>query len=817
MASAAVCIAAVLLVGAGNAAAQMHRDTWTVKGLAAPAELVVDHWGIPHIFAGSRRDAFFLQGYNAARDRLWQIDLWRKRGLGRLAESLGASYVDQDRAARLFLYRGDMNREWASYAPGAHDDAEAFVEGINAYVTEVNAGTKSLPLEFRLTDSKPEMWSADDIVRIRSHALVANVVSEVARARVACLAGLDADKLRRKLEPPHVTKIPDGLNPCDVPADVLKDYHLGTGAVTFMAPQPAPATPPPPQAGDGAQRAEIDEQASEGSNNWVIAPSHSTTGHAVLANDPHRTLGVPALRYIVGMSAPGFSVIGAGEPALPGISLGHNEKTAFGITIFDIDQEDLYVYELKPGAPDLYRYQGGWEPMRVVHETIAVRGGAPRDVELRFTRHGPVLYVDAKTNRAFALRTVWGEQGSSGYFASSRMWDAKNWDDFLKARDGWGAPPLNLVYADTSGNIGWAPGGLTPIRPNWDGLLPVPGDGRYEWQGFLAGRDLPSAENPPEGWFATANEMNLPDGYPNEQRKVSFEWTEPSRIARIKRVLGSKPKLSLEDSMALQTDTHSHQAERLIRMMEPLASDEPTIARALVILKTWDRDETISSAGAAIYEDWISRHLGQLLIAKAVPIAADAITEPPGATLDAIITYLENPDRALGLEPRKVRDAILLASFGEAVLELSEILGPDPDKWTWGALHHAEFVPAIAPLADPALRAQMTLGPLPLPGSSSTPRAASYRNSDFTATSGASVRMVLDTGNWDNSMAINTPGESADPANPHYRDLFPLWAAGKYVPLLFTHAAVEREAETVLTLEPSAPAQPPKPGKRKSH
>jgi penicillin amidase len=784
------------------AASDPVHQTWSVKGLAAPAELIVDRWGIPHIFAASRRDAFFLQGYNAARDRLWQIDLWRKRGLGRLSESLGSSYVDQDRATRQFLYRGDMAREWASYAPGAHDDAEAFVEGLNAYVAEVNAGTKPLPVEFRISDSRPEMWSADDVVRIRSHALVGNVTSEVARAHVACLAGLSADRIRRHLEPPHETVIPDGLNPCDVPDDVLKDYHLATEAVTFHAPQPSPPVPAPPQAGDGP-RAEIEEQASEGSNNWVIAPSHSETGHAVLANDPHRALGVPALRYIVGMSAPGFALIGAGEPALPGISLGHNEHAAFGLTIFNIDQEDLYVYELKPGAPDFYRYKGGWEAMRIVHETIPVKGSAPRNVDLRFTRHGPVLYVDAKNNRAFALRTVWNEPGASGYFGSSRMWDAKNWDDFLKARDGWGTPPLNLVYADTDGNIGWAPGGLTPVRPNWDGLLPVPGDGRYEWQGFLAGRDLPVAENPPEGWFATANDMNLPAGYPSEERKISFEWTDTSRISRIKSVLGSKEKLSLADSMDLQTDAHSEQSKRLIRLLAPLTSDDPTVARALRLLKTWDNDETISSPAAAIYEDWVSRHLGQLAVAKAVPKAADAITEPPGASLEAIIDYLEDPDSALGPDPLAARNAILMTSFTQAVLELVQVLGPDPDRWSWGALHRAEFEPAIAPLADPALRAQMVLGPLPVPGSASTPRAAAYRNSDFTATSGASVRMVLDTGDWDRSVAINTPGESADPSSPHYRDLFPLWAFGKYVPLLFTHRAVEREAETVLTLEPA--------------
>jgi penicillin amidase len=779
-----------------------------VRGLEKTAHITIDHWGIPHIFAATRHDAFFLQGYNAARDRLWQIDLWRKRGLGILSKSFGSSFVEQDRASRLFLYRGDMAREWAAYAPGAHEVAQAFVDGVNAYVAEVDAGSKPLPIEFKLTHSAPDEWSADDVVRIRSHALVSNVTSEVSRARVACLAGLSADRLRRKLEPEHATRVPEGLSACDVPDDVLKDYRLGTGTVSFTTLQSEPKKSADARAPEQLADSEALARTSEGSNNWVIAPSHSVTGHAILANDPHRTLGVPALRYIVELNAPGLALIGAGEPALPGIALGHNERTAFGITIFNIDQEDLYVYVLKPGEPDLYRYKDSYEAMKVVKETIEVKGEAPRTVELRFTRHGPVLYTDTKNNRAFALRTVWNEPGASGYFGSSRMWDAQTWSDFLKASNAWGAPPLNLLYADAAGNIGWAPGGLVPIRPNWDGLLPVPGDGRYEWQGFLRGRDLPSVENPKSGWFATANEMNLPAGYPAEARRISFEWSDPSRIARIKEVLGAKAKLTLADSMALQTDSHSAESARLIALLAPLSSPDPLLARALTILKAWDHDETVSSNAAAIYEVWVTKHLPQALAQKLAPAAAK-IVAGPGASLDATVSLLERPDLTFGSDPPAARDALLLASLGEAVTELEQTLGSDPETWSWGRLHHATFEPAAAVLADPELRAQMTVGPLEIPGSASTPRAATYRASDFAAISGASVRMVLDTGNWDNSVAINTPGESADPLSPHYRDLFPLWAAGDYVPLLFSRAAVEREAETVVSLTPAGAAPSP--------
>src|SRR6202521_4713141 len=224
---------------ASAASTAVREQAWTVAGLGAPADIVIDHWGIAHIFAASMRDAFFLQGYNAARDRLWQIDLWRKRGLGLLSKSLGPTYIDQDRAARLFLYRGDMDKEWRAYAPNSKEWVTAFVDGVNAYVAEVRSADKPLPVEFKLTDSRPDTWKAEDVVRIRSHALVSNVTSEVARARVVCAAGLAADALRRKIEPAHTLTIPDGLSPCEVPEDVLKDYTLGTGPVSF-----APAAPP---------------------------------------------------------------------------------------------------------------------------------------------------------------------------------------------------------------------------------------------------------------------------------------------------------------------------------------------------------------------------------------------------------------------------------------------------------------------------------------------------------------------------------------------------------------------------------------------
>ncbi|MCW5760646.1 MAG: penicillin acylase family protein, partial [Phenylobacterium sp.] len=478
--------------------------------------------------------------------------------------------------------------------------------------------------------------------------------------------------------------------------------------------------------------------------------------------------------------------------ALPGVSMGHNGTTAYAITIFYIDQEDLYAYEVQGNA---YRYKGGFEPMKVVKETIEVKGEAPREVELHFTRHGPVVWQQGA--KAFAIRTIWNEPGLSGYFGSSRMWRAQGWDDFQTARNRWGAPPLNLAYADTKGDIGWSAAGRTPVRPNWDGLMPVPGDGRYEWKGFVEDGGLPVTKNPAAGFFATANAMNIPaePAYPRERRKLGFEWADDTRSVRIHEVLSALPKSTLADSMALQGDSTSPQARRGLALLKGLTSTDPDVSRALALLEAWNADERTDSAAAAIYETWAVKHLGRRVTAAAgVSPAAQALVG--ASTPDPLLTWLEG-------QPPGARAPILLASLADAIGELKGRLGPDMGTWTWGQLHRAVFVPAVAALADEKLAAQMTLGPLQVPGSASTPRAATWDARTFNQTAGASVRFVLDVGAWDNSMIINTPGQSADPASPHYRDLFPLWAAGSYIPLRFTRAAVEGDAETLMKLTPA--------------
>ncbi|WP_298368597.1 penicillin acylase family protein [uncultured Bradyrhizobium sp.] len=770
-----------------------------VAGLKAPGQILVDVWGIPHIYAGNEHDLFFLQGFNAARDRLWQIDLWRKRGLGLLAKDFGPAYAEQDKALRQFLYRGDMNAEWAAYGPKAKTYAEAFVAGVNAYVADVRAGKRPLPIEFRIAGTMPDLWSAEDVVRVRSHGLTRNVASEVKRALVACAAGLDADRFRVKLEPTWTTKIPDGLDPCSVPKGVLAAYDLATRPVKFAAPKDQKAA----LAHDPDKfLAEADQQRDTiGSNNWVIAASRTATGRPILANDPHREHSVPSLRYIVGLNAPGISVIGAGEPALPGISIGHNDTIAFGLTIFNVDQEDLYVYELNPDNPNQYRYGTGWEDMRVVHEKEAVKGEADRDLELKFTRHGPVIFVDPDKKHAFAVRSIWFEPGTSAYFGSSDYMTAKSWTGFLGAMRRWGAPSENQVYADTSGNIGWVAAGKTPRRTSFDGLMPVPGDGRYEWQGFLSLDELPKQYQPKQGFIATANQMNLPADYPVNERRVGFEWSDSARWQRIVEVLQANSKVTLADAMALQNDDTGMLARRLVALLKPLSSDDANVKKGLDLLKAWDARDTEDSAAAAVYEVWIANHLGPVLLKTTAPKAAELIA-PEASSISAIVDYLEKPDAALGSDPARERDRVLRDSLGAAVADVADKLGSDASTWRWGRLHVARFDHALMPLADKATAAQMSVGPLAYGGAANVPRAATYRRSDYHLTAGASFRMVLDVGNWDASRTINTPGQSGDPFSGHYRDLAPLWATGQYVPLLYSRPAVEAATAEAIALTP---------------
>ncbi|MGK5544763.1 penicillin acylase family protein [Streptomyces sp. URMC 127] len=726
-------------------------ETYPVAGLTAPVEILVDDHGVPHLYARSRGDVFRAQGFDAARERLFQLDLWRRRGLGLLSEAFGERFAARDRAARLFLYRGDMRAEWEAYGPDAEHVATAFTEGINAFVRLCEARPELLPAEFRELGHRPSLWEPRDIAVIRSHGLAGNVEQKTARALTLRDHGPAVEDLRRVREPAREVRVPEGLDLSLIPDDVLHVYRL--------------------------------------------------------ANDPHRAITLPSLRRLVHLSAPGLDAIGAGEPVLPGLSIGHNGHLAFGLTIFSIDQEDLYVYETAPGDPARYRYDGRWEPMRIVREQVPVAGGDPVEAELRFTRHGPVVHEDPARRTAFAVRAAWLAPGAAPYLGSLRLLQARTADAFAEALDHWGAPGENMVYAAPDGTIGWRPAGAVPVRPGWDGLLPVPGDGRYEWAGLRPPDPAAALRNPPQGWFASANEMNLPDGFPHEQSTIGFDWDHRFRYDRIAEVLSGARAMTVEDCVRLQGDTVNASARHVLA---PLAGyrPPPRLAAAAALLRSWDCDESAGSAAAALYQVWSRRHLRPALLRHALSGLV-----APGAVDDALNRLLA--DEVLGADvrtdirllhalrdDRAALDRLLTTSLESALGEVRGLLGEDMSRWRWGALHHA--APAH-PLAARLDRPWTRLPRRERPGSGDTVLSTGYDDAGFTQTQGASFRIVVDVGDWDNSRAMNAPGQSGRPDSAHWADLYEDWARDRAFPLPYSRAAVEARTRTRIVLVP-APA-----------
>jgi len=766
-----------------------------IAGLAAEVEILVDRWGVPHIYAGSHEDVYLAQGFNAARDRLFQIDLWRRRGNGWLSEVFGPAFVAQDRANRLFRYRGDMDAEWAAYGPATRAVVTAFTRGVNAYVGWLLEHPEHLPPEFVAYGYLPATWAPEDVVRFRTHGLFYNVEQELARALTLRDCGPEVEEVRHAREPRDPLVLPDGTDLALLSDEVLATYRLAFSPVDFTgAPHPGQW-----------------EQGISGSNNWVVAGSRTATGRPLLANDPHRAVSLPSLRYLAHLDAPGMSVIGAGEPGLPGISIGHNGTVAFGLTIWPADHEDLYVYELDPADPGRYRYADGWEDFVVETDVVAIAGGEPVPVELLFTRHGPVVHRDPDRGFAVAVRAVWLQPGMSPYVASVGYQTARTADEFVEALSSWGAPGVNQVYATTEGDIGWKASALVPRRVGWDGSVPVPGDGRFEWDGFAPAQELPGIRNPACGWFASANEMNLPaDRDPT--LPFTYDWYSSARYERLAGWLGSAEAVTVEESLAMQWDALSVHARRLCAALAVVDAGRVRDGDVLDRLRAWDGDESTDSFEALVFEVWVRRHLRPWLLERL--LERDGVPEPQRATARRTVLRDESMDADLrgdlrmlaayaGGDERAVDELSggVDASLRAALAEIEARLGGDRSVWSWGRVHHTRLVNAALTGVEGVPPEWARLGPVPRAGSGDTVGMTGY-GADFQQTIGSTFRMVIDVGEWDNSRAVNSPGQSGDPRSAHYGDLFPAWAAGGTFPLAYSRGMVEANVGTRIRLRP---------------
>jgi penicillin amidase len=755
------------------------KETLGIKGISQPVEIIKDSWGISHIYAQNQKDLFFAQGFNVARDRLFQLEIWRRQATGTLAEILGHKALEKDIGSRLLKARVDMEKELRHYHPQGEEIIGSFVRGINAYIDLTKAETSLLPLEFKLLGLEPEYWTPNTVIS-RHNGLFRNARTEVSIARSVQLLGREKTRELLNLEPGNPDLVPDeSIDHSLISSEIMELYTSSRSSVLF----------------EPEDIYDLNSGVLQGSNNWVVQGNLTETGYPFMANDPHRSLQVPSLRYWVHLNAPGWHVIGGGEPALPGVSIGHNDHGAWGLTIFAIDQEDLYVYNTNPQNPHQYEYRGKWEEMAILRETVPIKGQNPVTVNLKYTRHGPVLHEDREHHKAYAVRAAWLEVGGAPYLASLRMDQARNWEEFRDACRFSHTPSENMVWADRENNIGWQAVGITPIRKNWKGLLPVLGNGQYEWEGYLPIKDLPHVYNPPEGFWATANQNNVPEGYPHA---LGFLWGEPYRFMRIEEVLKSGRNFSLENMIKLQQDYLSLPARNLVPYLKDLHSSDQRTEKAIQMLLAWDFVLDENSVETTIYMAWFRRLRDNVWDLLVTEMNRQRLPSQP---MKIMMESLAHPDDRFGMDPLTGRDAVFIKSMEQGINDLEERLGSEISLWQYGQekFHHIELHHMLSKALSDDLRAKFDIGPFPRGGSGYT---INMTGSGYNQGSGASFRIIADCSNWDNTVGTNCPGQSGNPESPHYKDLFEPWSKGQYFPVYFSRQKVESAAKSILMLNP---------------
>lgn len=766
-----------------------------VKGLQQSVEIFRDQWGVNHIYAQNQNDLFFAQGYAAAQDRLFQFEVWRRQATGTVAEILGPEEIKRDVGTRLFQFRGDLDQELNHYHPQGKAIIEAYVKGVNHYITEILKTPEKLPLPFKMLGISPKKWTPEVVIS-RHQGLLGNIGHELQIGRA--IAKLGPEKVKELLwfhpKDPKIALDPK-IDQALLFEDLLAPYNAFRKPIQF---QPHHLKEPYRNSQTVAFLNQYNDLSKDslalGSNNWVLDGTKTADGHTYMANDPHRRIAVPSLRYMAHLVAPGWNVIGGGEPEIPGISIGHNEYGAWGLTVFRTDGEDLYQYELNPKNPLQYKFQGVWKDFKVIRETIVVKGGEDLEVELYYSHHGPVTYLNKKALKAYAVRCAWLEPGGSPYLASLRMDQAKTWEEFRDACSYSNIPGENMIWADQQGNIGWQAVGIAPVRKNFSGLVPVMGDGRYEWDGYLPILEKPNAANPKKGYIATANQNVTPADY-TRWDAIGYSWSDPYRGERIDEVLGTRNDFTMNDMKALQVDVTSLPARTLIPLLET-SSLSPSEEAVKTKLMSWDFKLEPNSIAAAIYNAWekeIIRHAS----AKFIPEAAKPYLS--SLQLKRILDWIETP----GTMFRTIaeRDVFLQTTFQAAVADLKTRLGVQSEKWQYGQANnkHTALTHPLGSAANSETAKKLNLGPLPRGGNAYTPGSTggNYRQS-----SGASFRMIVNTGDWDAAVGTNAPGQSGDPESPFYSNLFKDWAEDHYFPVYYTKEKIKSVTYKKMILTP---------------
>jgi penicillin amidase len=790
------------------------RGEIAVPGLRAPVEVLYDRWAVPHVYAGDAEDAWFAAGYLQARERLWQMELYRRAASGRLSELFGEATLPADRRFAALELRRAAEAEWAAASPDVRTALVRHAAGVNGAIKRL--GRFGRPLEFQLLGVTPEPWTPIDalaIGKLMAWRLGENRHGELLRGALAREFGdTEATRLMGPLPPwaPSVLGTPETPRPlAPAPAPVKRSPAVRTTVASAITRLPA-----------GLEWLATDARPA-GSNSWAIAGRRTSSGRPLLANDPHLAIELPSIWYEMHLVASGLEVAGATIPGEPFVIIGHNQWIAWGLTNTGADVQDFYVEDVD-FASRRYLYENEWLPLRVRRATTKVRGRAAPDVyEVFSTRHGPLMATETDWEeppvfsardgrprvRPLALRWEAASAGeSAGAFA--RIDRARNWDEFLDALRLFGAPSQNFVYADVAGNIGYAMSGVLPMRAQGDGSVPVPGwTAAYEWVGQVPASRLPARLNPPSGQIVTANNEIAP-GW----GLMTRDWAAPFRAKRILDLLGTRTGLDAAAMGRIQRDVYGEGARQLLDALEraaqspAMAAAEPQAREAVAELRRWDRQvdgrpvvALFQAFEHALWRRTFADELGPGLFQQLFEYGLDEryvglyaiLDDPQSAWWDDVAT----------VDRHETRDDIMVLGAADAVLALQMKFG-DRAGWSWNRLHAASFSHPLGG-GGPILDWFFSRGPVPVGGNSSTIAKASIdRRRPYRVSDVASYRQIVEAGAWDRTLAVNTTGQSGHPRSPHYFDQNPLWAHGAYRPFPFSRSAVEQAHESRLLLTP---------------
>jgi penicillin amidase len=768
-----------------------------------------DQWGRPWIRAKSLEDAVTAQGYVMAQDRLWQMDLLRRVSAGNLSEIFGAMALRFDEESRTLGMRQAAERAAADASPEIRSLLEAYARGVNENITQRR---KNLPIEFLALGYKPKPWTPADTYLISLY-------------MYKTLTSTWQEKLNRQWINARVG--PDRARDLFAEDSPLDHYIWTTGSPASQLSSPNTSANTKPLAADAhstddappfapivweAARtflAQFDEQASEiiGSNNFVVSGAYTASGKPLLANDTHLQLSVPALWYVIHLTAAGSSVEGFALPGAPLVIIGHNDRIAWGFTNSNVDVEDLYIETFDTTNPLLYHANGKQLTADVRHETIHVRGKPDVNLDVIVTRHGPIVHRDPpeQGGRAYALRWTALEPGGLD-FGFPLLGQAQNWRDFIETTRHIAGPGQNTIYADVDGNIGFTIPARIPIRGEGNGALPVPGDtDDFAWKGYIPFEGLPRVLNPPGGIIATANARTVGPGY---KFYLTDRQAGPYRTARLYELLSNRTGLTAADCNAIQNDIVSLPNRFLAGMLIRAGNaDRPRDWRTqqlIAKLQSWDARATADSVETSLVEYTRHAFFRHLL----APYLGDEVTkyelwEPQSVYNDVWWrdkVFLENVlrERPATWLPSGFAsyDELLMTSADEAVAALQKQTGSsDEAAWNWGRLHLLDMIHPLG--RSGSLHGLLSIGPYPQSGTVDTVRAMGVGH-------GPAMRFVADLSNFDQSLMEIPTGESGQYASPYYRDQFAEWFAGRGIPAPFSAAAEASIRIHTLTLVPAS-------------